>query len=230
MSIVSQRGKVPSHIALIPDGNRRWSRGQGLSILSGYKNGVEKFIAFSIWAKAMGVRTLTVWGLSTENIKNRSKLELSTLYGLYTKAANDPKLLALLLKNNARIKFVGDFKLVPIKLRKLLVRLEAKTKACKDLTINILIAYGGRDDILYAASRSGSSSEKDFGKRIRTSSIPEVDLIIRTSGEHRLSGFLPWQTDYSEIYFSRKFWPDFQRRDLKRAVDSYASRERRFGK
>ena len=230
MSLASRAKKVPSHIALIPDGNRRWSRAHRLTILSGYKNGVEKFISFSIWAKAMGVRTLTVWALSTENARNRSRLEINTLYSLYMKAANDPKLLALLLKNKAQIHFVGNMKLIPANLRKALLKLEAKTKACKELTINLLIGYGGRDDLVYAASRSGPASEKGFGSRIMTSSIPNVDLVISTSGEHRLSGFLPWQTDYSEIYFSRKFWPDFQRRDLKRAIDSYAARERRFGK
>ncbi len=229
MSLALRVKKVPSHIALIPDGNRRWSRTQGLSIMNGYKNGVEKFISFSIWAKTMGVKTLTVWALSTENIKNRSRIELSTLYSLYVKAANDPKVLAILIKNNARIKFVGNMELIPAPVKRALLGLEAKTEACKDLTINLLMGYGGKDDIVYAANER-VSSEKEFGKRIRTSSIPEVDLIIRTSGEHRLSGLLPWQTDYSEIYFSRKFWPDFQRRDLRRAIDSYAARERRFGK
>jgi undecaprenyl diphosphate synthase len=197
--------------------------------MSGYKNGIERFISFSVWAKSMGVKTLTVWALSTENVKNRSRIELSTLYGLYLKAAHDPKILALLVKNKARIRFVGNLQLIPTKLRKDLLKLEARTKAYKELTINLLIGYGGRDDLLYAA-RTGARSEGEFSSRIRTSSVPEVDLIIRISGEHRLSGLLPWQTDYSEIYFSRKFWPDFQRRDLKRAIDSYASRERRFGK
>jgi undecaprenyl diphosphate synthase len=228
MSVASVARKVPSHIALIPDGNRRWSRGQGLSIMSGYKNGVEKFISFSIWAKSMGVKTLTVWALSTENIRNRSRIELNTLLGLYMRAAKDPKLLALLLRNRARVRFVGNMQLIPANLRRELTKLEAKTRACRELTINLLIGYGGRDDLLYAVGRTGSA--KEFEKRIMTSSIPDVDLVIRTSGEHRLSGFLPWQTDYSEIYFSRKFWPDFQRRDLKRAIDSYSERERRFGK
>jgi undecaprenyl diphosphate synthase len=144
------------------------------------------------------------------------------------KAARDPKLLALLLKNRARVKFVGNMKLIPSNLRGVLRELETKTAACRELTINLLMGYGGRDDILYAVGKA--SSEREFAKNIRTSSIPEVDLVIRTSGEHRLSGFLPWQTDYSEIYFSRKFWPDFQRRDLKRAIDSYTARDRRFGK
>ncbi len=226
---LASKVKVPSHIALIPDGNRRWSRTQGLSIMSGYKNGVSKFISFSLWAKAFGVNTLTVWALSTENIRNRSRLELNTLYAIYMKAARDPKLFALLVKNRARIRFVGNLKLIPVSLRKALLDLERRTKQYGDLTINLLIGYGGRDDLVYAATR-GATSEEAFSKKIRTSTIPDVDLIIRTSGEHRLSGFLPWQTDYSEIYFSRKFWPDFQRRDLKRAIESYTARERRFGK
>jgi undecaprenyl diphosphate synthase len=225
----ASRKSVPSHIALIPDGNRRWSGSNKLSLMSGYKNGIAKFISFSVWAKALGVKTLTVWGLSTENISNRSRIELGILYSLYRKAAYDPKVLALLVKNHARIRFIGNLKLIPAATRKALLQLEAKTRAYRELTINVLIGYGGRDDLVYAVNR-GASSESAFSKKIRTASIPDVDLIIRTSGEHRLSGFLPWQTDYSEIYFSRKFWPDFQRRDLKRAIESYTVRERRFGK
>jgi undecaprenyl diphosphate synthase len=231
MALASRAGKVPSHIALIPDGNRRWAKSHRLSILNGYKNGFDKFIPFSFWAKGLGVKTLTVWGLSTENIRNRSRTEISTLYYLYmTMIARNPRVLRLLLENNARIRFIGNMRLLPAALRKALMALEAKTRDCREFTINLLIGYGGRDDILYAASRVRSSSEREFGKKIRTASIPEVDLLIRTSGEHRLSGMLPWQTDYSEIYFSKKLWPDFQRRDLKRALDSYAARERRFGK
>ncbi len=229
MALAPQVRKIPSHIAVIPDGNRRWSRIHSLSILNGYQIGVDKVISFSIWAKMMGVQTLTFWALSTENAKSRSKAELSILYHLYKKFGTDPKVLALLIKNRARIRFVGNLKLIPAATRKALLALESKTKAYKDLTINLLIGYGGRDDLVYAAGR-GAGSEEEFSRKIRTASIPNVDLIIRTSGEHRLSGFLPWQTDYSEIYFSKKFWPDFQRRDLKRAVDSYTARERRFGK
>jgi undecaprenyl diphosphate synthase len=231
MKLAPRARKVPAHIALIPDGNRRWAKSHRLSILNGYKQGFDKFIPFSFWAKALGVKTLTVWGLSTENIRNRSKAEIGTLFYLYmTMIARNPRVLRLLLENNSRIRFIGNMKLLPARLRKALMELEAKTSACRDFTINLLIGYGGRDDLLYAASRVRSPSEEEFGRKIRTSMIPEVDLLIRTSGEHRLSGLLPWQTDYSEIYFSKKLWPDFQRRDLKRAIDSYAARERRFGK
>lgn len=223
---------APAHLGLIPDGNRRWSKSNRLALLSGYQNGVKKFVDFSIWAKGFGVKTLTVWALSTENIKRRSRIEIVTLYSLYIKAAKDPELLALLLKNNARIRVVGNLTMVPKKLREALSSLEAKTLQCKEFTINLLIGYGGRDDLLAAAKSAGAAaiSEDNFKERMISSSLPDLDLIIRTSGEHRLSGFLPWQSSYSEIYFARKFWPDFQRSDLKRAICAFSARERRFGR
>jgi undecaprenyl diphosphate synthase len=227
--MVRSSKEVPKHIAIIPDGNRRWSKLHRLSIRDSYQLGVDKVTSFSIWAKSMGVKTLTFWGLSTENVKSRGRVELTILYGLYKKFGTDPKVLSLLAENQARVRFIGNLKLVPEATRRAMLSMEEKTKQYKNVTINLLIGYGGRDDLVYAASK-GARSEEEFSRKIRTSSIPDVDLIIRTSGEHRLSGFLPWQTDYSEIYFSRKYWPDFQRRDLKRAIDSYSERERRFGK
>lgn len=226
---LSSKDRVPKHIAVIPDGNRRWSRSHRLSLMSGYQIAFDKVTSFSFWAKSMGANTLTIWGLSTENIRSRSKAELRILYTLYRKFGTDPKILKFLTDNNASIRFIGNLRLVPAETRKALLSLQAKTRAYKELTINMLVGYGGRDDIMYAASR-GATSEEAFSRKIRTSSIPEVDLVIRTSGEQRLSGFLPWQTDYSELYFCKKLWPDFSRRDLKRAIDSYGARERRFGK
>jgi undecaprenyl diphosphate synthase len=225
---------APAHLGLIPDGNRRWARRHGLSLLNGYHNGIDRFISFSMWAKRLGVKTITVWALSTENIKNRSRTEVRMLYSLYMRAAKDPKLLALLVKNRARIMIVGNLSMLPSNLRETLRALEAKTMGCSELTINLLIGYGGKDDIMHAtcvAARARSRvGEAGFSKGLRSSALPDVDLVIRTSGEHRLSGFLPWQTDYAELYFTRKYWPEFNRRDLKRAIDSYSSRERRFGK
>lgn len=225
---------APAHLGLIPDGNRRWARRHGLSLLNGYHNGIDRFISFSMWAKRLGVKTITVWALSTENIKNRSRTEVRMLYSLYMRAAKDPKLLALLVKNRARIRIVGNLSMLPSNLRETLRALEAKTMGCSELTINLLIGYGGKDDIMHAtcvAARARSRvGEAGFSKGLRSSALPDVDLVIRTSGEHRLSGFLPWQTDYAELYFTRKYWPEFNRRDLKRAIDSYSSRERRFGK
>lgn len=224
---------APAHLALIPDGNRRWARTHGMSLLDGYQNGVKKFVSFSIWAKGFGVKTLTVWALSTENVKNRSGAELAVLFNLYYRAAKDPEMLAMLIKNKARIKIIGNLAMIPKNVRGALMKLERRTAEYKEFTINLLIGYGGREDIIYGLRQQYNNrkvSENTFAKSIRTSSIPDVDLIIRTSGERRLSGLLPWQTNYSELYFARKHWPEFNKTDLKRALVAFSERERRFGR
>ena len=225
---------APSHLGLIPDGNRRWSKANSFSFASGYRNGIKKFISFSLWAKGFGIKTISVWALSTENIKMRSGAETRALYFLFSRAAKDKKLIDLLIKNNARLRVIGDLSLIPSNVRKAIHALEAKTVECRDFTINLLIGYGGREDILYAlrgAQKGGSKiDEEEFQNRIMSASLPDLDLIIRTSGEHRLSGFLPWQASYSEIYFAKKYWPDFEKKDLKRAIEAFSQRDRRFGK
>lgn len=230
---------VPSHLALIPDGNRRWANSHKFKIFSGYQIGVEKFIDFSIWAKSFGVKTLTVWGLSTENIKNRSKTEINALYMLYVNAANDPVILDKLEKNGANVRIIGNLQILPKKVRDALQSIENKTKEYKNLTINILIGYGGKEELLHAFKKLRASAikgkinsinESIVTQFMRTASLPEVDFIIRTSGEMRLSGFLPWQSDYSELYFAKKYWPDFEKKDLEKALRIYSERQRRFGK
>jgi undecaprenyl diphosphate synthase len=236
---MSKIENVPRHLALIPDGNRRWSKSKGLKLLRGYSTGIRKFIDFSIWSKEFGIKTLSVWALSTENIHNRSKSELSMFYNLFTKEASDPKILSDLVSNRVRVKVIGDTTMLPAQLKKALRKVEAKTRKFTDLTINLLIGYGGRDDIVHAARmaamhavRTGSTSisESDVKANLRTNSIADADLIIRTSGEKRLSGFLPWQSTYSELYFAKKYWPDFSKKDLKLALADYSRRQRRFGR
>ncbi|MCL4403517.1 MAG: polyprenyl diphosphate synthase [Candidatus Marsarchaeota archaeon] len=236
---MSKIENVPRHLALIPDGNRRWSKSKGLKLLRGYSTGIRKFIDFSIWSKEFGIKTLSVWALSTENIRNRSKSELSMFYNLFTKEASDPKILSDLVSNRVRVKVIGDTTMLPAQLKKALRKVEAKTRKFTDLTINLLIGYGGRDDIVHAARmaamhavRTGSTSisESDVKANLRTNSIADADLIIRTSGEKRLSGFLPWQSTYSELYFAKKYWPDFSKKDLKLALADYSRRQRRFGR
>ena len=236
---MSKIENVPRHLALIPDGNRRWSKSKGLKLLRGYSTGIRKFIDFSIWSKEFGIKTLSVWALSTENIHNRSKSELSMFYNLFTKEASDPKILSDLVSNRVRVKVIGDTTMLPAQLKKALRKVEAKTRKFTDLTINLLIGYGGRDDIVHAARmaamhavRTGSTSisESDVKANLRTNSIADADLIIRTSGEKRLSGFLPWQSTYSELYFAKKYWPDFSNKDLKLALADYSRRQRRFGR
>jgi undecaprenyl diphosphate synthase len=229
---------VPQHVALIPDGNRRWSRSHKFKLYSSYSLGIEKFINFSIWAKSFGVKTLTVWALSTENISNRSRGELSILYRLYTRMANDKKIFDTLKRNGARIIVIGNLSKVPKPVRTALYGLERRTKTFKELSINILIGYGGRDDIIHAVKRIISDrrmkirniNENLIRAYLRTAALPDADLIIRTSGETRLSGFLPWQSGYSELYFANKYWPDFGKKDLERALKYFSTRQRRFGK
>ena len=235
----ARHAKVPNHVALIPDGNRRWAGLHRFALFRGYDKGVRKFIDFSIWAKGFGVKTLTVWALSTENIKNRSKIELSTLYNLYVRTATDPEILMKLRNNGAKVNVIGNLGLLPHRVIRALRSLERRTKTYKEFTINLLIGYGGRDDLLYAfrglysrvmLRRTPSISESAVRNSIRTASVPDVDLIIRTSGETRLSGFLPWQSDYSELYFTKKYWPDFEKKDLAKALRVFAQKQRRFGR
>ena len=136
---MSKIENVPRHLALIPDGNRRWSKSKGLKLLRGYSTGIRKFIDFSIWSKEFGIKTLSVWALSTENIHNRSKSELSMFYNLFTKEASDPKILSDLVSNRVRVKVIGDTTMLPAQLKKALRKVEAKTRKFTDLTINLLI-------------------------------------------------------------------------------------------
>lgn len=204
-------------------------------MVKSYDYGIKRFIDVGIWAKSFGVRTISVWALSTENIRNRSRIELNTLYRLYTKAARDPEILDKLRENDARVRVVGNMDMLPKSLRSALRTLERRTSRYKDFSINLLVGYGGREDLMYAIRRLARRGVKAFDyavlkENLRSSLLPDVDMIIRTSGEMRLSGFLPWQGGYSELYFSSKYWPCFDRRELRKALASYSGRERRFGR
>lgn len=230
---------VPAHVALIPDGNRRWARLRGIPLIAGYKLGIDKFIEFARWSSEFGIKTITVWGLSADNVKKRTSLEMRVLFSLYTKAARDKKFIKMLNDNRIRFKVIGDMKDLPVKLKSALNHIENETRKYTDFTINLLINYGGREDLIYSVKEirrdleRGSISkvgEDDVRSRLLTASVPDVDLIVRTSGEMRLSGLLPWQTTYSELYFARKYWPEFEKKDFERALRLYSGRQRRYGK
>lgn len=229
--------KVPEALALIPDGNRRWARRHSMSFFRGYKLGVEKFIDFSNWCRDYGIKNVTVWAFSTENFR-RPEPERETLFKIYKKVASDKKMEDRLHENKTRFNIIGDKSLLPKDLFGALHRLELGTMKYKESTINMLIAYGGKDDILHAAKMLvkdavhkgvGNVTEALFRAYLISSQVPDIDLVIRTSGEERLSGFVPWQSSYSELYFSGKLWPDFTRRDLEVALLEYEKRQRRFG-
>lgn len=229
--------KVPKVLALIPDGNRRWANSHSLNFIRGYSMGVKKFIEFSDWCREYGVRNIVVWAFSTENF-SRPKAEQDALFSIYRKVAHDKGIIKRLHKSKTRFKIIGDRSLLPKDLVGALHKIEVETGAYKNRVINMLIAYGGRDDILYAAKKMvndavnkkvGEVNEAIFRACLLSSDIPDIDLVIRTSGEERLSGFMPWQAVYSELYFSKKLWPDFTKRDLEGALEDYNNRQRRFG-
>ena len=230
--------KIPSAVALIPDGNRRWANKHKMSFAEGYSIGVNKFIDFAEWCKGYGVKNITVWAFSTENFK-RPSAERKVLFSIYEKVANDENIISRLHKNKTRFEVVGNISLLPSRLQAALHNVEQETSQYKDRVINMLIAYGGRDDLLHAAKELAMNfaqkkireiNEAVFRRFMFSARIPDPDLVIRTSGEQRLSGFMPWQTGYSELYFSRKLWPDFTRRDLSLAIKEYSRRQRRFGR
>ncbi len=229
--------RTPTALALIPDGNRRWARSHSLSFFNGYKMGVEKFIDFADWCRESGVSNITVWAFSTENFK-RPTPERRALFDIYRKVANDKDILGRLHANETRFNVIGNIALLPKDLVKALHKVETETMDYKNHTINMLIAYGGKDDILYAAKRLVKAAinkgvknvtESLFRAYMISSRVPDIDLVIRTSGEERLSGFMPLQSGYSELYFSKKLWPDFTRNDLEMALTEYERRQRRFG-
>jgi undecaprenyl diphosphate synthase len=228
---------IPEVLALIPDGNRRWAKKHSLSFFDGYNLGVRKFIDFAGWCIDYGVSNIVVWAFSTENFK-RPKREQDVLFDIYKKAANDKYVLAKLHSSEASFRVVGNRGMLPRDVANALGRLESETSRYKRNVVNMMVAYGGKDDLLHATAglvkgavekRVDSITDAIFRSYLLSSSVPDIDFVIRTSGEERLSGFMPVQTAYAELYFAEKLWPDFTRKDLDLAMEEYARRRRRFG-
>jgi undecaprenyl diphosphate synthase len=221
----------PSHIAIIPDGNRRWAKRHKVSMLSAYHAGIDHINAVLEWCKKYGIKEVTMWGFSTENF-TRSKGEVEILFRLFDKKLSDEMRLDY-KKNNFRVRFLGNSSSFPVNLKKKMRQLEEETSAETSRKLNFLLGYGGRQEILDAvnsalAARVRKVDEKSFSSLLYLPGSP--DLVIRTSGEMRTSGFLPWQSAYSEFYFSKKLWPDFDEKDFRRALADYSKRRRRYGK
>jgi undecaprenyl diphosphate synthase len=233
--ILPKGTKVPDHIAIIPDGNRRWARARGLHTLEGHRKGFEAAVKVSRAARDLGVHTVTLWGFSTENW-DRAKEEIGYLMKLYEKLVDD--YLKEAKKEKVRIVHLGRKDRLPEALLKKIVFAEESTKDNIKHIMNIAIDYGGQDDIIRATQamiRDGVKPErvdkKLFEKYVDTKGqpYPYVDLIIRTSGEQRTSGFLLWQSAYAETYWENDHFPDFTAEKLKAAILDYSRRRRRFG-
>lgn len=235
-------GEMPHHIGVILDGNRRWAANRDLPTEIGHLMGAKKGEEFLEWCLQLGIKTVTVYAFSTENFQRpKSEVEstLKTIEEEVLKLEKDPRI----HKHKVRVKALGKTELLPKGLREALRKVEEATKNYSEHYFNIAVAYGGRAEILDAAKNvarevlTGRISVEDiteelFGKYLYTAHLPNPypDLVIRTSGEERLSGFLLWQSAYSELCFMDVYWPDFRKIDLLRAIRTYQRRKRRFGK
>ena len=222
--------RIPNHIAIIMDGNGRWAEKRGLPRTFGHKEGADALRKIITYAGKIGVKYLTVYAFSTENWK-RSKDEIDALMFLFkTYLKNEEK---NIMKNNVRFLVSGRKNGVSSSLLEAIKKLEDKSRDNTGLTLNIAFNYGGRAEIIDAVNsilKSGADNinEEDFSKYLYND-IPDPELLIRTSGEFRISNFLLWQIAYSEIYITKALWPDFDEKELYKAIQSYNERDRRFG-
>ena len=228
---------LPRHVAIIMDGNGRWASARGLTRIEGHKKGAEAAQRAVEAARDLGIQYITLFGFSSENWR-RPAVEVDGLMNLlryYLKKETNE-----LHKNEACLKVIGDRSRLPKDIVELIEQAEDVTKDNKALTVVIALSYGGRQDIVFAAQKlaediaAGKVSpdavdEEVFAARLMTADIPDPDLMIRTSGENRISNFLLWQLAYAEMYFTPTLWPDFDKKDLEEAIAFYAGRERRFG-
>lgn len=224
-------GKLPLHVGIIMDGNGRWAKKRIQPRGFGHKAGMKRMITLAEHARRLGIKYLTLYVLSTENL-SRPREELDGLFGLFRKyfTANVKKLYA----ENARIKVIGDRSALPDDVVKLLDDSEKQSPEGADFTLVFAINYGSRAEIINAVNRAVEAGERvdadSFSSLLYTDGIPDPDLIIRTGGEVRLSNFLMYQAAYAELYFTDVLFPDFTEAELDKAVENYAARERRFGK
>ncbi len=230
-------GPRPRHVAIIMDGNGRWATRRGLPRLAGHKRGAETVRRIVEASPDLGVRHLTLFAFSTENWK-RSAGEVSGLMGLFRLYIRREG--RELMRRGARVRFIGERGPLDCELARLMAHLEELTAENRELDLTIALNYGGRAEIVAAARRlardvaagrlaADALDDAAFARALYTRDLPDPDLVIRTSGEMRVSNFLTWQTAYAEMYFTPVLWPDFGERDLLLAVADYQRRERRFG-
>jgi undecaprenyl diphosphate synthase len=230
--------RIPQHIAVIMDGNGRWAKKQGMARVFGHKNAVKAVRDITEGAGELGVKYLTLYAFSTENW-NRPKEEVFALMELLSRTIKSE--VPNLHKNNVRVTTIGNTEQLPKDCREELQKAMEVTKYNTGLTLVLALSYSGRREIIDAAKRLAEDAAEGkinsdqiddalFSSYLHTNQMPDPELIIRTSGEFRLSNFLLWQLAYSELYFTDVLWPDFRKEHLYQAVLDYQSRERRFGK
>ena len=226
---------LPCHVAVIMDGNGRWAQKRGLPRSAGHKAGAETFRKLGTYCKHLGIDYLTVYAFSTENWK-RPKDEVDGIMRLLEQYLHE--CIDTMEKDGNRLRFLGDLSVLTPELRALIDETNEISSRIEGFQANVCLNYGGRDEILHAVRRYAEAykagtapelTEDVFSGYLYSAGIPDPDLIIRTSGEQRLSNFLPWQGAYSELYFTDVLWPDFTERDMDVALAEFQRRDRRFG-
>ena len=229
---------LPKHLAIIMDGNGRWAKKQGLLRAIGHENGTKSVKENIKSCAKIGIEYLTLYAFSTENW-NRPKIEVDTLMKILIKSLK--KELKTLQENNIKLNAIGNLEKLPKSAQDELLDVIEKTKNNSRMTLTLALSYGSREEIVNAVKNISdkvknniisidSIDDSIINEHLYTRNLPEVDLLIRTSGEHRISNFLLWQIAYAELYFTDVLWPDFKEQDLYEAIISYQKRERRFGK
>lgn len=227
---------VPKHVGVIMDGNGRWAKKRGLPRKFGHREGAKTFRAIARHAKAIGISYITFYAFSTENWK-RPKDEVDAIMDLFEKYLDEVR---DFMDENIRVRFIGDRTMLSPRLQEKMQNVEEDSKDFDAMTLILAINYGGRDEITHAVKAiaddisSGAISADEITEsliqnRLYTEEIPDVDLIIRPSGEQRLSNFLIWQAAYAEYYFTNILWPDFSNKDFEKAIITFSERNRRFG-
>ena len=221
---------MPKAMGIIMDGNRRWARERGKPTLEGHRLGYEKTQDVARWAKEAGLQELTIYAFSTENW-NRSEEEVSYLMNLFRELLRDG---LKEVAKDGRIRIIGERNRFAADLQKQMHELEERTKEHKEFTLVVALSYGGRAEILEATRRlqeSGATvNEESFKEHMWSAGLMDPDLIVRTGGEERLSGFLTWQSVYSELFFTNTLWPDLTKEEFLSILETYEVRERRMGK
>ncbi|MBU8577983.1 isoprenyl transferase [Brevibacterium luteolum] len=233
---------IPRHVGVITDGNRRWAKEFGKTTADGHRMGAGKIVEFLGWCEELGVEVVTLYVLSKENLA-RSADEVAALTEIISDLVDQ-----IAGKPSVSVQLVGDLATIPEPLRTRLADAQERSNSeghGKRMTVNVAVGYGGRQEIVNAVkcllrehAAAGENieeiiealSEEEISKHLYTKGQPDPDLIIRSSGEQRLSGFMMWQSAYSEFYFCEAYWPDFRRTDFLRAVRAYGNRNRRFGR
>ena len=224
--------KLPLHVSMIMDGNGRWAKEKGKERLFGHAEGIESVRACTEYAVERGIKYLSLFAFSTENW-NRPIEEVEGLMRMMLKAISNET--PTFVKNGIRFRVIGDFSGLSQELQQEIEDCQKLTEKFNNLILIVFLSYSGKWDILQAARKAAQAgksniSEEDFESYLSTAGIPDPDLIIRTSGEQRISNYMLWQAAYSELYFTKTLWPDFRKNEFRLALEEYASRSRRFGK